>query len=175
MRSLFFCAAALLGLTVWFGKPQVARAADAPVVVVTIVPADATVWFDGTKTTQTGMTRRFVSPPVAAGRTYAYRIRVVAEGDRKLDETRRLSVQAGDQITLDFSGAQVREARGKVRDSGAGSEPGAATYRRPSYEYSAWQQPRVSSFADQSPFQGYSWSPWGIRAWDYLTIGPFDR
>jgi uncharacterized protein (TIGR03000 family) len=40
------------------------------------VPEGAEVWFDGAKTTQTGSLRRFVTPPLTAGRKHTYEVRV---------------------------------------------------------------------------------------------------
>jgi uncharacterized protein (TIGR03000 family) len=161
MRALTFTTA--LGLLI-FGTPLAQAAGeDAPVVITMLVPSDAQVWFNGTKTTQTGSQRRFYSPPLTAGRTYSYEIRIFSDS-QDLIEKRTLQVRSGDRITLDLRGAEVRESRA---DSNA-------TYRAPTYDY-GWSQPRVSSFADQSPFGGYSWSPWGLRQWNYLTIGPFDN
>jgi len=105
--------ATVLGLAAWcglFGNQPAAhgQGGEAPVVITAIVPADAQIWFDGTATTQTGASRQFYSPPVGTGQNYVYRIRIVA-GDR--DDTRRVSVRGGDRITLDFTGAEVRETR----------------------------------------------------------------
>jgi uncharacterized protein (TIGR03000 family) len=110
MRAFLMTAVALGVLSAFAGNPQPARAApgDAPVVITMTVPANAEVWFDGTKTVQTGENRRFFSPPITAGRKYSYEVRVVAG---KMDLTRPLTVRAGDRINLDFTGAQVRESR----------------------------------------------------------------
>jgi uncharacterized protein (TIGR03000 family) len=74
------------------------------------VPANAEIWFDGAATRQTGTTREFISPPLKSGHDYSYQVRVRAtNGDQSFDKTRRVDVRAGDRITLDFGGANVRE------------------------------------------------------------------
>src|SRR5438552_15539773 len=67
------------------------------------VPADAQIWFDGKKTSQTGTNRHFVSPPVAPGRDYAYEVQVKWMKDGKeVSQKRRVTVHAGDSIDLAF-------------------------------------------------------------------------
>jgi len=155
MRMLFYAVTSLGLLALLGSSPLQAAAGDAPVVINTIVPAGATVSFDGVQTTQKGTHRRFVSPPLEAGHTYAYRVHVVGQN---LDDTRRLSVRAGEEITLDFTGAEVREARGQAAQAAAGYlDPSRAMYWSPAYRGLPVQQ---RTFASQSPYQGYSWSPW---------------
>jgi uncharacterized protein (TIGR03000 family) len=80
------------------------------------VPADAQVWFDGEKTTQTGSPRQFVSPPLTPGRAYTYEVRAAwKEGGREVMESRRLSVRAGDHLTASFPAAQAKPI---VRNTG---------------------------------------------------------
>jgi uncharacterized protein (TIGR03000 family) len=149
----------------WFSEPQTARAepGDAPVVINALVPSGAQLWFDGTKTTQTGDNRRFVSPPIASGHVYVYHLRVV-DGGR--DVAKAVRVRAGDHITLDFTGAQVRESRGQPTQTAAPySNPGSAAQAG----YAA--QP-VKTFAQQSSFGAYSWSLGGLPfpQWNNLAI-----
>lgn len=68
------------------------------------VPLDAIVWVDGQRTGPTGMTRRFVTPPLAPGRKYGYDLRVTwIEGGRAREAERHVSFKAGDRITLNYS------------------------------------------------------------------------
>jgi uncharacterized protein (TIGR03000 family) len=77
------------------------------------VPAGAHIWFDGEATMQTGTTRVFVSPPLEPERQYVYVVRVRwSVGGDTVERTRRLAVEAGDQISLDFSGRGVVEVMG---------------------------------------------------------------
>jgi uncharacterized protein (TIGR03000 family) len=70
------------------------------------VPAGAAVWFDGNRTRQTGSLREYVSPPLRAGRTYVYDVRVRWDRDGKpVEETRRVRVWANARIDLDLTSA----------------------------------------------------------------------
>jgi uncharacterized protein (TIGR03000 family) len=164
MRTILLVVA--VGLAAWLGDPQTARAepGDAPVVINALVPAGAQLWVDGTKTKQTGDSRRFISPPISAGHVYVYHVRVIADG-RDVDKAVR--VKAGDNITLDFTGAQVRESRGQPRGT-------AASYYNPAAQswYTAQPQPQVKTFAQQSSFGAYSWSMGGLPfpEWNNLAI-----
>jgi uncharacterized protein (TIGR03000 family) len=67
------------------------------------VPADAEVWIEDQKTQQSGGSRWFVSPPLARGQVFEYRIRARWKEDGKaVEQTQRLSVQAGEQLTVSF-------------------------------------------------------------------------
>jgi len=144
-----------------------AATGDAPVTITMMLPADAQVWFDDTKTTQTGSYRRFVSPPVPAGHTYTYHVRIASASNPARDATRTLTVRAGDRINLDLRGAA---SQGGV---GAGYyEPEASAV--PAYPTSGYPQSAVRSFADQSPYGGYSWTPWPFPSWNWRAEGRFN-
>jgi uncharacterized protein (TIGR03000 family) len=84
-----------------------------PAEIAMRVPDGARIWFDGEETTQTGTSRKFVSPPLDPGREYTYEVRVQwKEGEAKVERTRRLPVQAGDHIGLEFSRHGLVEVRG---------------------------------------------------------------
>ena len=86
-------------------QPQVVASENQPVVLNVRVPtADAEVWVEGDKTTQKGLTRSYVSPPVVAGYLYSYKIKARwVEGNRTSIETRMVYVHAGDRQTVDFT------------------------------------------------------------------------
>lgn len=66
-----------------------------------LVPIDAQVWIEGSPTSQFGWQRRFVSPPLEAGRDYTYDIQVSwVHGGREVTRTRHITVHAGDVIDL---------------------------------------------------------------------------
>jgi uncharacterized protein (TIGR03000 family) len=70
------------------------------------VPAGAEVWFDGGRTRQTGTVRDYVSPPLPAGRTYVYEVRVRWQKDGKpVEQTRRVRVSANARVSLDLTTA----------------------------------------------------------------------
>ncbi len=87
-----------------------AQEAGAPVVISAVCSPTARIWFDDFATEQTGQQRRFSSPPLQAGKVYVYQVKMVQEG-QTLEKTVR--VRAGDRVTLDFTGDEVREARGE--------------------------------------------------------------
>jgi uncharacterized protein (TIGR03000 family) len=74
--------------------------------VEVIVPsADAAVWFQGVKTSQTGTIREFVSPPLARGSSYSYTVRArwrSADG-APVTQTRTVPVRPGQRVRVDFS------------------------------------------------------------------------
>jgi uncharacterized protein (TIGR03000 family) len=68
------------------------------------VPADAEVWVEGQKMTQTGPVRFFESPPVTPGIEYVYHIRAHwKEGGQEIDEVRQATVYAGSKVGIDFT------------------------------------------------------------------------
>jgi uncharacterized protein (TIGR03000 family) len=168
MRAILLATVVGLGVAGWLGDPPAARAepGDAPVVINALVPAGAQLWVDGAKTKQTGDNRRFVSPPIRSGHVYVYHVRVVSDG-RDIDKAVR--VRAGDNITLDFTGAEVRESRGQPA---AAPDTGVAQL-----SYTAQPQNPVKTFAQQSSFGAYSWSMGGLPfpEWNNLAIPSSQR
>ena len=70
------------------------------------------IWFDGNKTTQTGNWREFVSPALLPGRAFTYEIRARwNEGGRPVDQTRHLTVRAGDHLMVSFLQPAPLQAR----------------------------------------------------------------
>ncbi len=70
-----------------------------------LVPENAEVLFNGSKTTQTGTTREFVSPTLPTGKQFDYTIAVRsidADGKVKTDE-RVIHVRANDWFQVDFT------------------------------------------------------------------------
>jgi uncharacterized protein (TIGR03000 family) len=68
------------------------------------VPANAEIWFEGTKTGQSGDLRTFVSPPLESGRGFSYEVRARwTENGKEVDQTRKVSVHAGERVNVDFS------------------------------------------------------------------------
>jgi len=67
------------------------------------VPADAEVWFDGTKTTSTGPVREFQSPALAPGQKYSYQVRARwQENGHEVTQTQNVDVKAGADIDVGF-------------------------------------------------------------------------
>ena len=69
-----------------------------------LVPvADAQVWFEDTATTLQGMERLFQSPPLESNQTFTYSIKARwMENGQAVTQERRVSVQAGQSITVNF-------------------------------------------------------------------------
>ena len=67
------------------------------------VPADAEVWISDEPTKQRGELRRFVTPPLEAGRNQGYAVRARwTEDGRPVERTEMVRVHPGDRITVDF-------------------------------------------------------------------------
>jgi uncharacterized protein (TIGR03000 family) len=68
-----------------------------------LVPADATVWFDGAKTQSTGSVRVYQSPRLSAGDVYTYTIRATWRGNgREVTQSQAVDVRAGTQSDVVF-------------------------------------------------------------------------
>ena len=152
-------AALALAVLLPAGKPAAAdqskpapTAPGRPVHFAIMVPADAEVWFDGAKTTQTGPDREFVSPPLRAGQSYSYDVRARwKEGGREFDRTRRVTFYAGDELTLDFTTARVQEQYSSYSPGSADSGEVALTQR--SWHYS----PAVAPLDGGNPSRVSRW------------------
>jgi uncharacterized protein (TIGR03000 family) len=84
-------------------------ARDASTALVTVlVPASASVLFDGAPTTQTGTQRVYVTPPLPSGQEFSYKIeaRWTAADGTPVNRTRTVQVAAGANARVDFSRPQ---------------------------------------------------------------------
>jgi len=69
-----------------------------------IVPANAELWFDGNKTTQTGTQRFFVTPPLTAGTSSTYEVRATwVENGAPVTQARMIQVQPGQQSVVNLT------------------------------------------------------------------------
>lgn len=84
--------------------PLPGRFSESELGLIVRVPADATVWVNGVKTTQSGTRREFNSTGLEPGRSYTFHVRAQwKETNGKVVETnRRITVQAGERRSLDF-------------------------------------------------------------------------
>ena len=75
--------------------------------------SDAALWLEGAKTKQTGTMREFVSPPLTPGEDYVYEVRArwVDSAGEFVNQTRNVTVRAGQQVMIDFTKPQ---STGKV-------------------------------------------------------------
>ncbi len=70
---------------------------------VTVAP-DAEIWFDGTRTKQTGSVREFITPPLTPAHTYTYQVRAHwTQNGKAMDQTRTVTVQPGRHSLVDFT------------------------------------------------------------------------
>jgi uncharacterized protein (TIGR03000 family) len=68
------------------------------------VPANAEIKFDDFKTTQTGAARQFITPALEGKGDFSYEIHAHwMEGDKPIDQTRKVTVRAGGRATIDFT------------------------------------------------------------------------
>jgi uncharacterized protein (TIGR03000 family) len=73
------------------------------------VPPDASLRFQGTRMSQGGSLREFVSPPLPVGKSFVYTVRASwPEGGREITRERQVQVRAGDQVDLDFLALEPR-------------------------------------------------------------------
>lgn len=68
---------------------------------VNVPNPDAQVWFDDAPTMQRGMERFFHTPSLQQGGTYTIKARWI-DGSRTVDQQRRVQVQPGQSVTVDF-------------------------------------------------------------------------
>jgi uncharacterized protein (TIGR03000 family) len=89
-----------------------AAATDTDVSLIVRVPAEAVVWVNGTKTSQTGPRREFVSSGLAPGQSYSFLVRAQWTGPdgKPATSDQRISVRAGERRALDFGEPSPRAA-----------------------------------------------------------------
>ncbi len=111
----------LVGLMVLAVRPVLAEENDSgaaddpdantPAVIRVRVPVNAELWFEGKKTTSTGIVRRFETPPLTPGEEYSYEIRARWKwGDLVMTQKRTIAVHAGDRINVTFPAHAVAAA-----------------------------------------------------------------
>jgi uncharacterized protein (TIGR03000 family) len=73
-------------------------------VTLTVPSPTAEVWFGDHKTSQTGTTRQFVTPPLTPGQTFTYDIRATwMDNGQPVTQTRQVRVEAGKASMVDFT------------------------------------------------------------------------
>jgi uncharacterized protein (TIGR03000 family) len=72
--------------------------------ITVVVPANAEIWFDGSKTQQTGPTREFMTPSLTPGKSFTYEVRARwMDGANEVDQTRTVTVTPGKTTTVNFT------------------------------------------------------------------------
>jgi uncharacterized protein (TIGR03000 family) len=71
--------------------------------IIVDVPADAEIWFEGTKMTSTGSVREYRSPPLTPGARYTYEVRARwTENGQEVTQTQEVKVAAGANVNVKF-------------------------------------------------------------------------
>lgn len=85
--------------------PQQQPPKDDAAHLMLVVPENAEVYFDGTKTNKTGREREFVSPTLNPGQSYTYTIEVRYTGSdgKPVVDKREIHVGANDWFQIDFT------------------------------------------------------------------------
>jgi uncharacterized protein (TIGR03000 family) len=97
-RGLLALALASAVLTVAYAQEEGGKKS---ISLTVLVPADAKVEFDGAKTTSTGGTRAYATPPLSVGPEYKYTLTVTSGGKTV---TRDIRVRHGGKNTFDLTG-----------------------------------------------------------------------
>jgi uncharacterized protein (TIGR03000 family) len=67
------------------------------------LPADAEIWFQGTKTSTTGAVREYQSPPLVPGTRYTYELRARwSQNGHEVTQTQQVEVAAGTHVNVHF-------------------------------------------------------------------------
>jgi uncharacterized protein (TIGR03000 family) len=91
---------------------NIASLGNAALIDVRVAP-NATLTFDDQPTQQTGESRQFMTPPLEPGKNFSYTVHAKwQEGGRDMDQSRKVSVQAGQQARVDFNTAQAQGSEG---------------------------------------------------------------
>ena len=89
--------------TIYPVSPPLSAVTDNTAKVEVRVPADAEIWFEGQRTSQSGTKRMYSSPALESGQDYIYEIHARWNADGKeVDQTRKVTVHAGDHVLVDF-------------------------------------------------------------------------
>jgi uncharacterized protein (TIGR03000 family) len=81
------------------------------------VASKATLTFDDQPTQQTGEFRQFITPALEPGKNFSYTVHAKwQDGGRDMDQSRKVSVRAGQKTQVDFNTAQAQGSQ-------AGPEP----------------------------------------------------
>lgn len=84
--------------------PPPAQDTNSVLLNVRLPEPNAELWIDGTRATRQGATRQFISPPLTPGRRYSYDLQARwLENGREVMQTRRVIVEAGQQLAVDFT------------------------------------------------------------------------
>jgi uncharacterized protein (TIGR03000 family) len=87
----------------YYGYYGDVTSSDARALINLSVPADAEIWFEGSKMTSTGSVREYQSPPLEPGGRYTYDIRARwEENGHEVTQTQQIEVTAGTRVDVHF-------------------------------------------------------------------------
>jgi uncharacterized protein (TIGR03000 family) len=87
----------------YYGSYGDVTSSDARAQITVSVPADAEIWFEGTKMTSTGSVREYQSPPLTPGSRYTYDIRARwNENEHEVTQTQQVEFTAGTHVSVKF-------------------------------------------------------------------------
>ncbi len=79
--------------------------------LLVVVPENAELWFNGTKTSKTGAEREFVTPVLTPGKTYSYEVKARwTDNGKPVEQTRTVQVQANAWQAVDFTKPEMPAA-----------------------------------------------------------------
>jgi uncharacterized protein (TIGR03000 family) len=82
------------------------------------LPADARLYIDGNLMTSVTSRRRIITPPLQAGQTYTYEVRVeLIRNGQTLSRTQEVSLRPGEQTYARFANLESAEAAEDAADS----------------------------------------------------------
>ncbi len=115
-----------LGLAALLWAAPAARPAgsveeEAPAQITIFVPPDAEIFFNGQPTVQKGGERLFISPALPVGKKAYYTVLARwKQGDKTVEQTRRVDVTGGTAVKVDFlTAAPVADDKGKLTEEEA--------------------------------------------------------
>jgi uncharacterized protein (TIGR03000 family) len=83
-------------------QPATAQSGNTAQVTVS-APADATIWFNGTKMSSAGSVRQYASPSLTPGNQYTYEVQARwNENGHEVTQTQRVHVSAGAHVNVNF-------------------------------------------------------------------------
>jgi uncharacterized protein (TIGR03000 family) len=108
---------------------EVKPTGTAPATIIVEVPANATIWIEDQRMTQTGPIRSFQSPPLVPGKTYMYKFRLQwpSASGQPFNTEHEITLAAGQTQRIDFRPL----ASGTIGPTTYPMQPPPITYPRP--------------------------------------------
>jgi uncharacterized protein (TIGR03000 family) len=105
------CAGFVCFLAISDLQAQQPSARQEPAIIVVRLRPDAQLRFDGSPTRQTGVMRRFTSPPLEVGKDFSYVLSAVWEPNNytTITRTRKVAVQPGKETEVDLREADPKQ------------------------------------------------------------------